>query len=138
MDEPDEPRERRPNYKFDNLKQDKYLDLIRQGVGRHSAARAVGLTPQAVCEYANREPSWKARVSQAEMEQVEAVEAALMRKCLEGNPSSIFFYLQNRAPDRWRDCRAPSTVVEQAATPEQIREQLARLLDAEKVEPEKA
>lgn len=92
-------------YKFDELKRKKYLELLSEGMRRGVAAKAVGMTRQAVWEYCQREPAFKKLISEAEMTADEEVEDALRMAAISGNVPAAFGWLYNRQPDRWQDRR---------------------------------
>lgn len=110
----DEPEDwDRPNgirLRFDKVRREEYLDLLRNGMGRQMAARQVGMTPRTPQRWRLRHPKFAQREAEAEMEAHEQVEDALFQAASSGNTTAMIFYLTNRAPERWADKRAPQTI----------------------------
>lgn len=103
----------RPNgirLRFDRVRREEYLDLLRNGVRRGMAARQVGITSRTVQRWRIRHPKFGAKEIEAEMEANEQVEDALFQAASSGNTTAMIFYLTNREPDRWSDKRAPQTI----------------------------
>ena len=75
--------------KFDGLKEEAYLDLLRNGRGRCKAAREVGITIKTIERHMVRNPNFKALVSLAEMEANQKIENALFEAAMTGNVTAI-------------------------------------------------
>jgi len=90
-------------YKFNENKKQEFLNFVRDGATISAAAAAVNITRQAVHEYKNRTPGFAEEISIAKEEAVQEVEEALFLQAMSGHSTSMFFWLKNRAPDRWRD-----------------------------------
>ena len=91
--------------KFDAIKREAYLELLREGGRRGASAVAVGITRQMVAVYAKENPEFADEVSKAEMEANELVEDALFQAARSGNTTAMQVWLYNRNPDRWADRR---------------------------------
>ncbi len=104
----EEKRERIP-YKFDEVKREEYLKLLRLGEPRFIAAGKVGLDSKTPDRYGKRYPMFAEAVSRAEMEgsnhRNTSVENALYEAATSGNVTAIQVWLYNRSPDRWADRR---------------------------------
>ncbi len=94
-------------YKFDDIKRAKDLGCLRSGMRRGAAARASGITHQAVWEHQKANPDFALRCQEAEEMACDVVEDALWRKAMDGNTTAIIFWLKNRSPVRWQDRRNP-------------------------------
>lgn len=90
-------------YKLTKSRLNKYIEFLEDGYRRGAAARAVGVTPKAVREYANANPDFAERITQAEMDACEPVEIALYTSAKEGNLGAQIFWLTNRAKGRWEN-----------------------------------
>lgn len=108
------------------MKKQLYLEQIRRGVGHTAACRAAHVSRDTINKCIKYEESFAAEVAAAERMQVEQVENALFKKCVEGNVVAIIFYLTNRAPEKWADRRGktPAESVPDM-TIEQLHEELA-------------
>jgi hypothetical protein len=58
------------------------LDLIRLGHGRHAAARAIGVSPDAYRNYLRHDPEFEELIEQAVSESMEPVTAMLREKAI--------------------------------------------------------
>ena len=94
---------RRP--KFDKQRQEAYLALLREGVGRCAAARKVGVHRSTVNNKMNKDPKFLAAVNEAEMEACEVIEMALFAAAKKGNVTAQQVILYNRMPEKWKDRR---------------------------------
>ena len=97
------PKRRRE--KFDRLKKDEFLELLREGMRRGKAAGEVGVNRATVQRHMNRYPTFADEVSEAEMHADEEVEDALYQAAISGNVVAIQVWLYNRRPERWQDRR---------------------------------
>lgn len=90
---------------FDDIKKEKYLDLLRDGIGRSVAIKTIGLSRQVLANHRNKYPEFKDEESRAEVFACERVENALFQSAIGGNVTAIQVWLYNRMPDRWSDRR---------------------------------
>ena len=98
-------------YKFTAPKREEYLSLISEdGLGRHRAAKQVGVSPPTVVSYAKDNPEFAEARDQAEMEANEQVENALFNAAKSGHVTACQVWLYNRMPDRWSDKRQTSNI----------------------------
>ena len=95
---------RRP-YKFTPKKQEKFLELTRQGVRRSQAAKRIGLCIQTIINYMNGNPEFAELVDEAEMHVDDNVENALYETAIGGHHQAQQFWLTNRRPHIWQDRR---------------------------------
>lgn len=91
--------------KFDNIKRDVFLDLLRKGIRRVQACKKVGVTHKTFKTYFDNHPEFADEVSQAEIDANELIEQALYNTALKGNVTAQQVWLYNRCPDRWQDRR---------------------------------
>ncbi|MDD5747899.1 MAG: hypothetical protein PHP64_02425 [Actinomycetota bacterium] len=93
--------------------QEKICKAIENGCTKESACAKVGITPQTLCNWTN----WGREGREGYIEFFEAIKKAeekaiayyerQLKKCAEeGSITAIIFFLQNRAPERWKDKRA--------------------------------
>jgi hypothetical protein len=87
--------------KFDALKRESYLQALRDGCTRTTAARSVSMSRQGVWSYCERHPEFSGLISNAEMSAAGDVENALHKAALKGSISACIFILKNRVPDSW-------------------------------------
>jgi hypothetical protein len=95
-------------YKFDIERQKRYVDHIRQGIGRCVAARLVGVSRSTVYNLLRSDPTFREAVHDAEQEVHDSVENALLKAALAGNVTACQVWLYNRRPRRWADRRNAS------------------------------
>ena len=93
--------------KFNDLKKESLLELLRNGSGRYSACRQVGIHYTTFRNHCLKDESFQDAVDLAEMSANEQVENALFNACLKGNVTAIQVWLYNRSSDRWTDKRNP-------------------------------
>jgi hypothetical protein len=91
--------------KFDAIKKEEYLNLLRNGGRRHVSARTVGIDPTTVLDHMNKYPEFADSVSRAEMEANEMVEDALYQAAVAGHVTACQVWLYNRIPQNWADKR---------------------------------
>lgn len=91
--------------KFDIIKKAAYLKAVASGKSFTLAAESVGVHYQTVRNHIKRYPGFRAKISEAELRAIQGVEWALYEAASSGNLTAIIFYLQNRAPESWRDMR---------------------------------
>ena len=96
---------KRTPWKFGAKTREKFLALLREGVGKCQAARSLKLDPHTPSEYAREHPEFGTAVEDARLESIEEVEDALFQAAVSGNVTACIFFLANRAPDRWRDVK---------------------------------
>jgi len=92
--------------KFDSIKKDEYLALLRQGHTRGLAASLVGIHRATVSTHMKKENGFAEAVSEAESDAIGKVENALFEAAMSGNVTAIQVYLYNRNPERWTDRRS--------------------------------
>jgi len=92
--------------KFDSIKKDEYLALLRQGHTRGLAASLVGIHRATVSTHMKKDKGFAEAVSEAESDAIGKVENALFEAATSGNVTAIQVYLYNRNPERWADRRS--------------------------------
>ncbi|MFC1929742.1 class I SAM-dependent methyltransferase [Chloroflexota bacterium] len=92
--------------KFDSIKKDEYLELLRQGHTRGLAASLVGIHRATVSTHMKKDKGFAEAVSEAESDAIGKVENALFEAAISGNVTAIQVYLYNRNPERWADRRS--------------------------------
>jgi len=92
--------------KFDSIKKDEYLGLLRQGHTRGLAASLVGIHRATVSTHMKKDTGFAEAVSEAESDAIGKVENALFEAAMSGNVTAIQVYLYNRNPERWADRRS--------------------------------
>ncbi len=122
--------------KCNAVKRHEYLSLIRQGHGRQSAARAVGLAPSTLWRYALAHPEFARAIDEAEIEAAEAIQPVLYQKAREGQAWAVNKVLDNRLPHLWQDRRRPATEihVKPAESLDELRAELLNRLEQLKEE----
>lgn len=91
--------------KFGEKRRAKYLDALREGNSRSSAARSVGVSPELVRLYRKATPGWEDLETEAEEEAHGKVEDSLFKTAINGNVTACQVWLYNRVPERWKDQR---------------------------------
>lgn len=92
--------------KFDAAKKNAYLDHLRSGMPRATAAAKCGVSQETVTRHIEQYGSFAEAVSQAEMQADDEIEAALYEAAKSGNIPAIQTWLFNRRSDRWRDVKS--------------------------------
>ena len=92
--------------KFDTIKRNEYLGLLRQGHTRGLAASLVGIHRATVSIHMKKDSGFAEAVSEAESDAVGKVENALFEAAISGNVTAIQVYLYNRNSERWADRRS--------------------------------
>lgn len=87
--------------KFDAIKRETFLELLRDGCTRTTAAAAVGMTRQGVWSHTQKDPDFEKLVSRAEMVADADIENALFKKARSGNVPAMIFWLKNRQGASW-------------------------------------
>jgi hypothetical protein len=87
--------------KFDDIKKETFLELLRNGATRTTAAAAVGMTRQGIWSHTQKHPAFEELISRAEMVADADVENALFMKARSGNVSAMIFWLKNRQSASW-------------------------------------
>jgi hypothetical protein len=104
--EPLGPARKRRAYRFSKIKQEEYLDALREGGRRGKAARAIDIDPSTVWRHMRDEAGHLTEfghaVLQAEAEADEEVETALYDAAVSGNVTAIQTWLYNRKADKWQ------------------------------------
>jgi hypothetical protein len=104
--EPLGPARKRRAYRFSKIKQEEYLDALREGGRRGKAARAIGIDQSTVWRHMRDEAGHLTEfghaVLQAEAEADEEVESALYDAAVSGNVTAIQTWLYNRRSDKWQ------------------------------------
>lgn len=83
-------------------RQEKFLELTKEGHTISSACRQIGLTRNAYYTWRHNSDEFRAKSDAARLSQVSVVEDALYKRALDGNVGAIVFYLCNRAPGLWQ------------------------------------
>ena len=99
------PKKESKPYKFDTIKKDEYLELLRQGHTRGLAVSLVGIHRATVSTHMKKDTVFAEAVSEAESDAIGKVENALFEAAISGNVTAIQVYLYNRDPKRWTDKR---------------------------------
>lgn len=89
-----------PPPRFDESRRDVYLRLLREGRGRHQAAREVGVDPGTVVRYRAADAAFDEEATRAEEEAAEPVQAKLYEAALDGQPWAVKLWLGRRAQGR--------------------------------------
>lgn len=84
-------------------KQEVYLHHLERGLRRGAAARATNVDITTVREWRRHDPEFIESELRAEESAAETVEDALYQSAMNGNTQAQLYWLQNRAPARWRD-----------------------------------
>lgn len=96
--------------KFNFARQAEYLELLNDGEGRMSAAKRVGMTPQAISAHKRAHPKFVAEQERAEIDGAQKRNArmvdALYTSGLQGNVTAQQVWLYNRDPENWCDMRS--------------------------------
>ena len=92
--------------KFDSIKKDEYLELLRQGHTRGLAASLVSIHRATVSIHMKKDKEFAGAVSEAESDAIGKVENALFQAAISGNVTEQQVYLYNRNPERWTDRRS--------------------------------
>ena len=92
--------------KFDSIKKDEYLALLRQGHTRGLAASLAGIHRATASIHMKKDTGFSEAVSEAESDAIGKVENALFEAAISGNVTAIQVYLYNRNPERWTDRRS--------------------------------
>ena len=90
-------------YKFGPEVRVRFLDLIRAGMGRHAACRAIGIHPDTMRRYSRASQEFRDALSDAEEEAAEPVEAKLYEAAKNGEPWAVKEWLTKRMKARWGD-----------------------------------
>ena len=85
----------------------------RDGLLNSQIAYNMGVSESSLYDYINRYPEIKEALSKGKEVVDYMVESALVKSALEGNTTSMIFFLKNRRPDKWRDKRDVDITSEQ-------------------------
>jgi hypothetical protein len=91
--------------KFGQARRRRYLNALREGSSKTSAAAAAGVSYEMVRLYRKHSPFFADDELGAELYAVGNVEDSLYQTSVSGNVPAIKYYLNNRAPDRWQEDR---------------------------------
>jgi hypothetical protein len=91
--------------KFGDNKKAAYLEALRGGNHRYTAARSVGVSAELIRLYRKAFPAFGDEEDEAEKEANGAVENALFQAAVGGNVTAQQVWLYNRCPERWKDQR---------------------------------
>lgn len=91
--------------KFDAEKREKYLQSLREGNSRSTAAVQAGVSRDLVWKYRKATEGWAEEEEAAEEEAHDLVEDALHQAAVSGNVTACQVWLYNRRPGRWKDRR---------------------------------
>ena len=94
---------------FGSDKRERYLELLREGARRMTAAEAVVVSYSTVWRAMQSDTEFQTAVNQAEMRANELVEDALFHSATNGNVTAMQVWLYNRNPEDWRDMRGSRT-----------------------------
>ena len=79
------------------------LGALRSGADMRMAARAVGVTRQAIGKLMRRSPAFKEEVDEARSFADERIVKTLYDIAMSGNVTAMIFWLKNRKRHEWRD-----------------------------------
>lgn len=97
-------------------KQAEYLAALARGLRRSKAAALASVNYATVTAYRKKDPAFAAAEAEAEAQACEAIEDALWETAAGGHMTAMMFWLQNRAPDRWKDMRRVTKEVTHSGT----------------------
>lgn len=78
-----------------------YLDLIREGKGPITAARAVGMSVAAMNAYLDADVQFRLEVEEAQAYVLEQIEEATYKAAIAGDFNSRKLVLESHMPDKW-------------------------------------
>lgn len=88
--------------KMKNLSK-KTLEVFKAKAGNISATcEAVGITRKTFYEWLEKSPEFKQRVEEIQESLIDFAESMLLKNIREGKETSIFFFLVNRKPEKWK------------------------------------
>lgn len=90
-------------YKFGPEQRQRFLDLIRAGMGRQMACRSIGIHPETMRRYSRASQEFRDDLADAEEEAAEPVEAKLYEAAKNGEPWAVKEWLSKRMKARWGD-----------------------------------
>jgi hypothetical protein len=91
--------------RFTDRRRDVFVEALRDGAWRTSAAQAAGVHFSTVRRHMITDAAFADEVEEAELDANTAVENALYERALGGNITACLAWLYSRMPDRWRDMR---------------------------------
>jgi hypothetical protein len=97
-------------------KQAEYLDYLCKGMRRGEAAAATGVNVATIAAFRKKDPAFVAAEAEAEVQACDVLESALWNLASGGHMTALMFWLQNRAPDRWKDMRRVDKTVTHTGT----------------------
>ena len=71
----------------------------------HHTCKALKMSKSSYYDWLHSDPLFEAAIKDAYDGQIEIVESQLFKNILQGKETSLMFFLQNRAPERWKDRR---------------------------------
>lgn len=113
--------------KFNKRRRQEYIQAIRDGKYRSTAAICAGVSYDMVCKYRAAYPEFEMEETEAELIAAGEVENALYKSALKGNVVAMQVYLYNRRPDRWKDQRRINFSLSEEEVNRAIEQQLAGL-----------
>lgn len=82
-----------------------YLAHLERGLRRGAAATKTGITTECVRKWRISDPEFEEAEHRAEEVAAEQIEDALWESARNGNTQAALYWLNNRAPKRWRDMK---------------------------------
>jgi hypothetical protein len=93
--------------KFDQIKREKYLELLRHGGRKIKSAEMIGITRQCLWDHITSDPAFAEKVSEAQAAGknwiVECVEVAHFQSALDGDAVAQKHILKKMDPENWGD-----------------------------------
>lgn len=105
MDEPDARPHPEPANKHPERIKLVYLAHLERGLRRSAATKAIGVSTSTVWQWRKADPDFAEAEYRAEEVAAEQIEDALFNSAMNGNTQAQIYWLNNRAPLRWRDQR---------------------------------
>lgn len=115
---------------FGQKEQVKFLAQLAVGVPVSTAAKDVGVSRQAVYNYAKSHPEFQELMAESVDLFMDQFESALYQKALSGDVIALQVVLYNRRPSRWSD-RRKAVAISSDAVDEEIAKLEARLAELE-------
>lgn len=92
--------------RFDEVRRQTYLQLIRQGYRRVKSAELVGVSYRCVVDRMRTDEDFHNALLEAEEARIDEVEEALFESAISGNVTAQQVVLFNRRPDQWANASA--------------------------------
>lgn len=109
--------------------QKRYLDARARGLNVSAGAAQAGITRGQVHRLRKSDPAFAEAEIEAEAMAIGVMEDALFEAARGGNTTLMMFWLQNRAPDIWRDRRNTNPANANTDDEDDIDKQIRELLD---------